>query len=376
MTEISTAMPPNAPWEWSNVARLYPQIPLQGTKPLSTHYHAIIVALGTALGTKAPWQANVDKISEIIYRELPALNWAGLFFIQEHKGPLVCRASRGGDGLHFIPWGQGICGTAVKKGQQRIVADVRKCLEYLSANPPGRYPPTRSELAQPLRDGKRVVGVLNLESPVPGHFGKEDKIGCTEIAAWLERWQRQYGNAFPPPSIKVNSERSLQHADFNGIKESNLQQNDRVNNAKNPPHEQHVADYGLDAEEIHLALMAAAAGKEVAEQLTTAAPDELRRLRDMRRLWDLRLDLYQKSKAALKLPEVLSTPEQYKMATGLATTCNDVRKLEFTMFGKDRVSEKSSLVTEIQRRASNYARDKKRGGLPPRPYTRRRTLAA
>ena len=117
--------------------------------------------------------------------------------------------------------------------------------------------------------------------------------------------------------------------------------------------------YRLDAEELHLSAMAAVAGSEVAARAVSADPEELRELRDVRRLWNLRLDLHQKSKVAAGFPELLNEA-QYRFAKSLEKTANEIRTLEVKLFGPDRVSEKGEIVSEIKRRASDYEYEPKR----------------
>jgi len=114
--------------------------------------------------------------------------------------------------------------------------------------------------------------------------------------------------------------------------------------------------FGLDPQEAVLTLRYAAASKVVAEQAEAANPDELRRLRDIRRLWNLRLTLYQKQKAAARLPDPLQTPAQYRVAANLAATRSDILKLEAKLYGPDRVSEKDAGAREVKRRKYAYAR--------------------
>jgi hypothetical protein len=110
----------------------------------------------------------------------------------------------------------------------------------------------------------------------------------------------------------------------------------------------------LDSEETHLGLMAVAAGKEVAMRAATATPEELRRLRDLHRLAELRLDLYQKLNAAMKLPDPLQTRAQYLAAKSLVGTQDEIRHLEKKLFGADQVSEKEAGAREARRRASAF----------------------
>lgn len=112
---------------------------------------------------------------------------------------------------------------------------------------------------------------------------------------------------------------------------------------------------GLDPEETQRGLIAVAAGKEVAMRAaTTTTPEELRRLRDLHRLAELRLDLYQKIKAARELPDPLQTRAQYLAAKSLVGTQDEIRQLEKKLFGPDQVSEKEAGAREARRRASAF----------------------
>jgi GAF domain-containing protein len=42
---------------------------------------------------------------------------------------------------------------------------------------------SRSELVIPLVDGETLVGVLDLDSPLPGRFDQDDRAGCETLAA-------------------------------------------------------------------------------------------------------------------------------------------------------------------------------------------------
>ncbi|OYV38968.1 MAG: hypothetical protein B7Z80_08655 [Rhodospirillales bacterium 20-64-7] len=119
-----------------------------------------------------------------------------------------------------------------------------------------------------------------------------------------------------------------------------------------------AADYGLDQDEAHLALMAAAAGKEVAQRAATSTEDELRRLRDIRRLWDLRLDLHQRLNAAVDLPDPIQTRAEYRSAVSVVAAQNQLRQLEEKLFGTDQVSEKDPGVREAKRLMNGFEKPK------------------
>jgi sigma-B regulation protein RsbU (phosphoserine phosphatase) len=74
--------------------------------------------------------------------------------------------------------GEGVTGTAAQKAEAVLVGDVTADPRYISA-----LPNVRSELAVPLIVKNRVIGVIDIESPLPNHFTEEHKRLLTLIAS-------------------------------------------------------------------------------------------------------------------------------------------------------------------------------------------------
>lgn len=74
--------------------------------------------------------------------------------------------------------GQGITGTAAERREAVLVNDVTQEPRYI-----GGVPEVRSELAVPLIIKNRVIGVLDIEAPVPGYFSEEHGRLLTLIAS-------------------------------------------------------------------------------------------------------------------------------------------------------------------------------------------------
>ncbi len=80
-----------------------------------------------------------------------------------------------------LPLNQGIIGRAIRTAQTQLVPDVRADPDYAA-----EHPDTRSELAVPLRHGKRISGVLNLESDHLAAFDAEDVLLAESLADALD----------------------------------------------------------------------------------------------------------------------------------------------------------------------------------------------
>lgn len=124
--------------------------------------------------------ANAANTAALIYHGLPGLNWAGFYFRQGKK--LVLGPFQGKPACVRIAWGQGVCGTAAARGAAVVVPDVHQFPGHIACDPV-----SRSELVVPLLTGRRVVGVLDLDSPLRGRFDEADRAGCERLVSLLLR---------------------------------------------------------------------------------------------------------------------------------------------------------------------------------------------
>ena len=77
-----------------------------------------------------------------------------------------------------IKVGEGVTGIAAQRREAILVHDVSQDPRYISA-----VPNVRSELAVPLIVKNRLIGVIDIESPLPNHFTEEHKRLLTLIAS-------------------------------------------------------------------------------------------------------------------------------------------------------------------------------------------------
>jgi GAF domain-containing protein len=75
-----------------------------------------------------------------------------------------------------IPFGKGVCGTAAATRAAQRVADVNAFPGHIACDSA-----SASELVVPIVEGDRLIGVLDLDSPRPGRFDKEDEQACLEL---------------------------------------------------------------------------------------------------------------------------------------------------------------------------------------------------
>ena len=129
--------------------------------------------------------ANAANTAALIYHGLPNLNWAGFYFC--NGAELVLGPFQGKPACVRIPVGKGVCGTAAARGASVLVPDVHDFPGHIACDPA-----SRSELVVPLIEDGSVLGVLDLDSPLPARFDELDRDGCEQLVTVLLVHYRKY----------------------------------------------------------------------------------------------------------------------------------------------------------------------------------------
>ena len=124
--------------------------------------------------------ANAANFAALVYHALPGLNWAGFYLLPEGSDELVLGPFQGKPACVRIKVGAGVCGTAVARGASVVVPDVHAFPGHIACDAA-----SRSELVVPLRRQGRILGVLDLDSPLPARFDETDRAGCERLVAIL-----------------------------------------------------------------------------------------------------------------------------------------------------------------------------------------------
>ena len=118
--------------------------------------------------------ANMANLSALLFDALPDLNWAG--FYRNVGGELVLGPFQGKAACIRIPFGKGVCGAAAASREVQLVEDVHAFPGHIACDAA-----SRSELVVPIVHEGELVGVLDLDSPLPARFDREDAAGCAEL---------------------------------------------------------------------------------------------------------------------------------------------------------------------------------------------------
>jgi GAF domain-containing protein len=140
-------------------------------------YEELAEQLSALLAGESDPVANAANTAALLFHSLPELNWAGFYFLRE-GGELVLGPFQGKPACVRIAAGRGVCGSAVQHGQSVLVDDVHAFPGHIACDPA-----SRSELVVPLLRAGTILGVIDLDSPVPGRFTQADQDGIERVAA-------------------------------------------------------------------------------------------------------------------------------------------------------------------------------------------------
>ncbi len=119
---------------------------------------------------------NLANLSALIWESMEEINWAGFYLAVD--GELLLGPFQGKPACIHIPWGKGVCGTAAAEGKTQVVPDVHAFPGHIACDSA-----SRSETVVPLFGGDgRVLGVLDVDSPLQNRFSHEEREALEAIA--------------------------------------------------------------------------------------------------------------------------------------------------------------------------------------------------
>ena len=136
----------------------------------------------TALIEDVPYlTANLANVSALIFDTLEDINWAGFYMVQGDE--LILGPFQGKPACVRIGWGKGVCGTAAEKDETQLVYNVHEFPGHIACDSA-----SNSEIVVPVHDREgKVIGVLDIDSPLIGRFTEDDRKGLEELTGVLEK---------------------------------------------------------------------------------------------------------------------------------------------------------------------------------------------
>jgi sigma-B regulation protein RsbU (phosphoserine phosphatase) len=141
----------------------------------------LLLEVADVVNTTLDLDTTLRRVAELV-RKVIDYEIFGILLLNEKTQELRFRFQVGyarevADRLR-IKVGEGVTGIAAQRREAILVDDVTKDPRYISA-----VPHVRSELAVPLIVKNRLIGVIDIESPLPNHFTEEHKRLLTLIGS-------------------------------------------------------------------------------------------------------------------------------------------------------------------------------------------------
>ncbi|MGB4072872.1 GAF domain-containing protein [Pseudomonas sp.] len=137
-------------------------------------YPLLTAQLQALLAGERDFIANAAQFSAFLFQELAQLNWAGFYLARGDE--LVLGPFQGKVACVRIPFGRGVCGAAAASRQTQRVEDVHAFAGHIACDSA-----SNSELVVPLLKDGRLIGVLDLDSPLLARFSAADQAGIERL---------------------------------------------------------------------------------------------------------------------------------------------------------------------------------------------------
>lgn len=147
---------------------------------MEKQYELLAEQMEAVLEKSWPLLSNLSNTASVLYYGLEKINWAGFYLLQEDVlwlGPFCGRPA-----CVRIEMGKGVCGTTAQKRETVVVKDVHAFPGHIACDSA-----SQSEIVVPLLWEGKLLGVLDIDSPVKGRFDGKDREGLERIAGILLR---------------------------------------------------------------------------------------------------------------------------------------------------------------------------------------------
>lgn len=141
-------------------------------------YKDLMLYLEGLLSDEEDWLANLSNAAALLYNMTDRINWAGFYLLK--GSDLVLGPFQGKPACTRIPIGKGVCGTAAEKRQVQLVEDVDRFPGHIACDPA-----SRSEIVLPIIVDDRLLGVLDIDSPIKARFDHKDAAGLEDFVSIL-----------------------------------------------------------------------------------------------------------------------------------------------------------------------------------------------
>ena len=177
---------------------------------------SLLSDIGGQIAAELDLKSVLNRAAELVHERF-GYHHVALFMVDQEREALVMKA-KAGSFSHLFPLdhqlelGQGIVGWVGVHGETMLARDVADAPHYVNLFPD--LIPTKSELSVPIRTGKEIMGVLDIQSPDLDAFQKNDVMAMETLADQIAiaiKNARLYETAQQELAERQRAEKRLEH---------------------------------------------------------------------------------------------------------------------------------------------------------------------
>lgn len=127
------------------------------------------------------WLANISNASALLWLLLDDINWAGFYLYKNEE--LVLGPFQGKPACTHIPLGKGVCGTAAQTRNTQLVKNVHEFPGHIACDSA-----SNSEIVVPIIKNDKLIGVLDIDSPIINRFDEKDKMHLEKFVSIIIKY--------------------------------------------------------------------------------------------------------------------------------------------------------------------------------------------
>ncbi|HLR79052.1 MAG TPA: GAF domain-containing protein [Bacillota bacterium] len=132
-------------------------------------YEQLLKQLDALLQGEEDAIANLANASSLLNQFLTDINWVGFYIWKDDE--LVLGPFQGLPACVRIPYGKGVCGTALKEQKTQRVENVHEFPGHIACDQA-----SKSELVIPMFIQEQPYAVLDIDSPIYNRFDETDQL--------------------------------------------------------------------------------------------------------------------------------------------------------------------------------------------------------
>ena len=127
----------------------------------------LLEQISSIIDKDLPLVSNLSNVAAILFK-MEDINWAGFYLVDGDR--LYLGPFQGDVACTIIPTGKGVCGTSFKEKKAIIVPNVNEFKGHIACSSL-----SKSEIVVPIIKDDKVLGVIDIDSPLYDRFHEEDE---------------------------------------------------------------------------------------------------------------------------------------------------------------------------------------------------------